>query len=298
MIKKLGNSGLTLIEVIIAMTILSIIMVSVISVTNTSLDQKEVIVQEDREILQIESALDRLEWDFSQIYSPLFYSREFTIDPKRKEETTEKFKKLRSNQMYASNGNYSMPNYYGHPIPIFKQDTRQSFEFYTKGHRRKIADTKESNFAWVKYEFRDSTNEDDEREGDFLELVRYYVARDIYNNELRVKDTKPYILAENITDFQFSFWDPKREKWTNDLRDVDNGDRLVRGFKVSLTWQRASGGEEVTERVFRSLWPYFEAEDMNEERYKGVDGQGEDIGEGNEGDGDEDGDEGDEDEES
>ncbi len=274
MIKKTfsNQDGLTLIEVIIAMTILAFIMVSVVQITNTSLDRSEIILAEDREILQIESALDRIEWDFSQIYTPLFFSREFTIDPKRRQEATEKFKRLKSNPLYARSGKFSMPSYYGQPIPIFLQEAKQSFEFFTKGHRRKMVDTKESDFAWVKYEFREPEEREEGKE-DTLELVRFYVAKDIYNSQLDIKEAKPFVLAENIIDFEFSFWNEEREKWEPDLRTVKNGDRMIRGFKVKLTWKRAAGGEEVTERVFRSIWPYFEPEDMNEEMYKDINGQ-------------------------
>lgn len=276
----INNKGLTLIEVIIAMTILAFIMVSVVSITNTSLDNKDVIIAEDRELLQIESALDRIEWDFSQIYTPLFYSTEYKIDPRDRKTTTDKFNKLKSNPMYTGNGNYSMPNFSGHPIPIFKQEAKQSFEFYTKGHRRKIQDSKESNFAWVKYEFRQS---EEEEKRDTLELVRFYAAQDLYNPELKASDQKPFILAEGITDFEFSFWNKEKEEFTPDLRNVKDGDRLIRGFKIKINWKRSSGIEETTERVYRSLWPYFEPEDLNEEKYKTVDGQGSSNGSGESG---------------
>ena len=81
LIKTMKSQGLTLIDTIISITILSFIMVSVISVTNDSVNHKEIIINEDRELLQIETAFDRLNWDFSQIYTPLYHTQAFRIDP-------------------------------------------------------------------------------------------------------------------------------------------------------------------------------------------------------------------------
>ena len=33
------------------------------------------IIEEDRELLQVETAMARLEWDISQLYTPLYFSQ-------------------------------------------------------------------------------------------------------------------------------------------------------------------------------------------------------------------------------
>lgn len=266
---KLNNQGLTLIEIIISITILAFVMVSVISITNTSLDRKDIILNEDRELLRIESAFDRIEWDFSQIYTPIYYAKEFTIDPNQKEVDEDRFKKLKANPIYLDQGRFSMPSYFGHPIPIFTQDSKQSFEFFTKGHRRRRVNSKESDFAWVRYEIRENSSEE-EGTGELLELVRFYSPTQLYDNNLKLRELKPFILVDTITDFQLRFWDQKKEKYEDNLRNIENSDRLIRGFQLEITWRRENGIEEKTTRSFRTLWPYFEPEDLNELKYERV----------------------------
>ena len=70
--KLMSEKGFTLIEVLITIVILSFLMISVFSIIDNSTITKENITIEDRELIQIESALTRFELDFTQLYSPLF----------------------------------------------------------------------------------------------------------------------------------------------------------------------------------------------------------------------------------
>ncbi len=275
--KNVNNQGLTLIDVIISIALLSIIMVSVISVTNQSVDKSEEIIKEDRQLLQIETALDRIDWDFSQIYTPMYFAQEYTIDPNNEVADKKKFESLKENPIYKNRSRFSMPDFFSHPIPIFTQETKDTFQFFTKAHRRRIQNSKESDFAWVKYEFRSYRGEDENKKG-LYELVRYYFPGDIYNNDIQMDDIKPFVLAQSIVEYSISFWNDKKEKYELRLNNVENGDRLLRGFKVEIIWRRDNSEvEEYSSRTYRTVWPYFEPEDLNKLKYERINKPGTSI---------------------
>ena len=48
--------------------------ISVFNIVNQSTDTQERVTKEDQELLEIESALKKLDYDFSQLYTPLYFS--------------------------------------------------------------------------------------------------------------------------------------------------------------------------------------------------------------------------------
>ena len=68
------ESGLSLIEVIVSITLLSYIMVEVLRSTDQATAIKDKIIVGDNEIIQTEMAMERLNLDLTQIYSPLYFS--------------------------------------------------------------------------------------------------------------------------------------------------------------------------------------------------------------------------------
>ena len=258
--------GLTLIEVMIAITILSSIMISVVIVTNDSVEHKNLVVKEDRELLQIETALERLGWDFLQIYTPLYHTKALSKSFPLTDEVKKRMRKLRSNPLYYPRGErFKEPDYFGRPIPFFKVDSKDSIEFYTKANRRRFQDSKESEFAWVRYEFRPYRGDDPDKK-DFFELVRYYSAANIYKPDLRLENLKPTTLSNKILDYKFLFWDDKNSKWIEQFKSIGNDDSkiIIRGLKININWVR---GEEKTKefatRTYRMTWPYFNPENLS-----------------------------------
>ena len=72
-----SNAGLTIIEIMIAVFLLGMVMISVINSTSTSFDMRDATVKINKENLSIETAMDRMSWDFEHQYTPLFFSRPF-----------------------------------------------------------------------------------------------------------------------------------------------------------------------------------------------------------------------------
>ena len=258
----LGRDGLTLIEILISITILAMMMVSVVMVTNESLDHKDAIVREDRELLQIETAFDRINWDFSQLYTPLLHTKSFSVDERQRTESLRKIRSLKNNPLYSEGGRFLEPDFWGRPIPIVKEERKEAIEFYTKANRRRFENSKESEFAWVRYEFRFYRGEDEEKKGLF-ELARYYAPANIYNSDLDLKELQATILSNKISEYSFFFWNKESEKWERNI-----GKDPLRGLKIEIKWKRGKDQtEEIYSRTYRTIWPFFEPEDLNRIKY-------------------------------
>ena len=268
--KIIRIQGLTLIDIIIAVTILSLIMISVVRVTNDSLDHKEIIIKEDRELLQIETAFDRLNWDFSQIYTPLYHTRAFLIDPNDREWSSRKLQNFKRNPLYGggSSPRFIKPDFFGRPIPLILQDGKEAIEFYTKGHRRRFENIKESEFAWVRYEFRSYRGEDESKK-DLLELVRYYSPINIYDSDLDLKELQATVLTNRVSEYTFFFWNEKGEKWEESLNHINHRRYPLRGLKLKIKWKRESDQvEEFSSKTYRSVWPHFSPKNLNKIKYQ------------------------------
>ena len=265
--KYLNHSGFTLIEVLIAITILSFIMITVVSVTDSSIQIKDRVLSEDKETLQIETALSRFEWDFSQIYSPLYYSHEMKKENLQDEESVLAFDNLINS--FNSNENFPKPSYDGLPIPkvIFKD--KSTFSFFTTSNRRKLKDIKQSHFAWVQYsletdrEVRDEDDSDSPKPRSNKIFVRKFKPNNVFDKEsIDWGDIKRQVLLRNVESLKFEFWDKEKKKWQDNIDLIKDGEYLVRGVKVTLVWLTPEETKMKFVRVYRPLFPYFIPEDM------------------------------------
>lgn len=256
---KIKNAGFTLLEVIISITILSFIMISVITIQNQSQESTDRIIAEDKNWLQVETAFSRLEWDFSHIYSPLYYSHEMKNDQLLTEDEQEAFNIM--TLPYSENENFAFLSYDAHPVPIIKHEQKSSFEFFTTSNRRKFKNIKQSNYAWVRYDIQDLESEDSDQPQKVL--VRYFYPDNPFIAETIPWDNvKGQILLRNITSLKFEFWDRLQRKWFDDLTLVQNGQYKLSAVKVIIDWLDLYGQKYKFERIFRPLFPHFEPEDM------------------------------------
>ncbi len=268
MTKRIDNQyGFTLIEVMIAITLLSFIMISVVSITGSSQQTKDRVLSEDKEILQIETALSRFEWDFSQIYSPLYFSHEMRKENLESEESILAAERLL--ELYRSSEAFPKPSYDGLPIPLFSLEDKNNFTFFTSSNRRKLKNIKQSHFAWVQYSFETDRNVYNEEEEKTLNLrakgilVRKFQANDVFNPEgVKWDDIKRQVLLRNVESLKFEFWNPKTKKWVDNLELIENGKHIAHGVKLTLEWMTPEKTKLLYVRIYRPLFPSFTPEDM------------------------------------
>lgn len=282
--------GFSLIEILIGMVLLSFLMLGVYSLVDNSSRSIEESLKTDGDWLVAETALGRFEWDFSQIYSPLYFSRKWDAELQRlrlglapqttpvsgalkdapgrggqasdelpaDQETSNSSKTIAiPNPQYSDNPRFDSVNTEGLPIPLMANPQRDTFEFLTAGNRRHIANSKQSHFAWVKYTLRRSEDPDSGQE-----LIRYFSPFAPYFREREeTMEAKPQVLLSHVISLKFVFWDPAKEKWLDTLKEIGESNPL-RAVKIILTWKPDGIREETVERAFLPLWPYFEPEDL------------------------------------
>lgn len=277
---KINNQdGFTLLEVLIAITILSLLMVSIYSVIENSTTTKDKIIAEDRDKMQLEMALARLETDLEYIYSPLYY------ESTQKEDTalyTKAFKKAPPGQeqnnddqnsiydekksRYDSLEQYVGLSESGKPIPKIISDDSKSLVFFSSAGRRLIKNSKQSKFTWIKYivvNSKDPLNKDAP-----LVLMRSTITENIYNDELDWDKVKAQPLLENIKELSFSFYDEKREKYVDTIKELTVSPQTPRLIKVTIVYQSENGEIYEGERTFRPIWPKIDTRKALEEKYK------------------------------
>lgn len=258
----LSNSkGFSLLEVLIAITILAFISIAIGMFTDSSISTAIKVTNEDIESLQIETAMSRLEWDVSHAYSPLYYDH--AMEPAQLTPQEGEF----YNQLvdyYQNNARFAFVTYFGHPVPINQHPEKTELIFYTIGNRRKVQDIKQSHFAWVKYEL---LSEEIEQQEDLPQktfaLARKVYAKNIYGaDEIDWEQVKTQILMHKITKLRFEFWNPETNKWGDNLEVIKNGNHLLRGIKLTLQYLDPENVEVTAVRVFRPLFPNFIPENM------------------------------------
>jgi prepilin-type N-terminal cleavage/methylation domain-containing protein len=266
---KNNDRGFTLIEVMIAIVILSFIVIAIIQITGGAQEQVDRTLNEDKELLQIETAFARFEWDFSQVYSPLYHSHNLRQQEDDSEESKQTYNTLM--EPYQSGQNFKDLSYDGFPIPTFTFSDKNEITFFTTSNRRKLKNVKQSHFAWVRYKF-ETDREADEDEVDISGIkkirvkgmwVRKVKSQDAFNNEqIAWDDIKSQVLLRNVDSIKFEFWDTEKRKWVENIRLITNGDKIFRGIRITLKWIGPAEDEQLYVRTFRPLFPSFTPEDL------------------------------------
>lgn len=249
-----SEEGLTLLEIMISIVLLSFVMLGVVAIIDNSQNTKDRTVQFDRDNLQIETAMARMEWDFSQIWSPLYYSRKFqgNLDPQNNPGIEE------VSYLYDNHPRFRGPSQEGLPIPRFQMREKSDLVFLTTSNRRKLEDQRQSHFMWVRYYLDDITIEADGagEERSTKALLRQTFSDDPWaKEELAFENTRSATLLENVESLEFAFWSPATRKWETNILSVVDGDSLLRGVQVTIKWKDTNQNERETVRWLRPYWP-------------------------------------------
>ena len=252
----MNNQGLSLLEVLIASTIMAFIAVSVVTITDSSVKTKESVLSEDEELLQVEMMFSILQNDFELIYTPLYFSAKDT----KKLDIREK-----AFNNYDGNDRYEFATKLGHPAPKYDFRDGNTFTFLTFNNKRRIEDSKQSRFAWIRYTLISDYNRGNDAApieshgGKSVQILkRYKVAEDIYSREaIDWEKVKSHNLLTNVISMKYFFWDDKKEVFTDNFANVPEGKNILKKIKIKLTWVTKEGIEVEDERIYRSIWPNF-----------------------------------------
>jgi prepilin-type N-terminal cleavage/methylation domain-containing protein len=279
-----NDTGFTLLEVLIAITILSMLMVSIYSIIDNSTNTKDRIMTDDRGLMQFETGLARLENDIEFMHSPLYFEATSIDDEtlRKKSATTtgssgtaqteqqasanDDFLDLGKKSPYASHENFDGLSESYKPIPKIVNEEKGSLVFLSSAGRRLIKDSKQSNLMWVRYSV--VSNENAEIKDAPYALTRTVITQDLFKSQIDWDKAKEYVVLENLSTFEFNFWDPKREKYVESLREMTEDKKTPRLIKIKLTYKTKAGDENEVIRTYRPIWPKVDTKKALEEKYK------------------------------
>ena len=269
-----SEQGFSLIEVLIAIVILSFLMLSIYQIIDNSSESNFRIKNEDRALIQFESAMNIIQTDIEYMYTPLFYETD-----KKADEAA--YKKAFLSPQGAGTSDYRVDESYGEtnqlgeyyigysasniPIPKFINENKTSIAFLTSAGRRLVKDTKQSNLYWVIYELRDNP-EPINKEAPYI-LTRATVRQDLYNPNLDLKDAKAHPILDNVKTLEFNFFNTESKKFVESTRLLDNDLNTPRLIKVEVETEGPKGDSLFANRVFRPLFPLLDTKEILKKKY-------------------------------
>lgn len=256
------QDGFSLLEILIALTIMGFLSISIFTITNDNIDTKEIIIKEDREYLQVYTAMYRLDKDFSQIYSPLYYSS-LPIQTKKSGndpyESTPSYAQQESNAkyQYQVSENFPTASVNIEPVPAVTQEEKNSLRFLTSANKRFFEDQKQSRHMWVEYYLK-ADDREELATADY-QLMRREVKRNIYDRDLDFEKVPGHVLLRGVKEFKLEFYSRDQEKWVDNLRLITTNEKYTpRSLRVTLVWVDSNKAEHTQIRIFRPYWPYFD----------------------------------------
>ncbi len=243
---RLRQAGFTLMEVLIAVIILAYLMLHVYNIVDTGTKTKETVTTEDAHYFELITVLNRLDYDLSQAYSPLYFSGYAKIQTEVQEgENLFNFEPSKKWPAQSQEGLL---------IPEFESNAKNDFIFFSAANRRKKQNQKQSNYAWIRYFVRD------QKDSPFpeakYELVRQVLNENIYTGDHEWESTKEQVLIKNLKDLDILFWNPKRERFVETLREADT-DKIFRAILIKGILVIDENLEVPFEKFIRPLYPIY-----------------------------------------
>jgi prepilin-type N-terminal cleavage/methylation domain-containing protein len=246
--KKDSQDGFTLIEILIAMTIMAFISMQIFMALRGSFSRRESFLARNDFHNAITLAIGVIERDFQLLYSP----KVMVPDWRKEKQPTEDepgregasfLENIPSNEQNASSefwGDLIDVTGVRHSRLIGQQS---SLSFLSAGHLRIYQDAPESIFAKVSYEFQEDPYPAEGLEGTFVLMKR--VNTDVFNMDEDDNDhTHSYPLLNGITEFQFRYYEKGKETWHNnwDTQSTEFKNIFPDAIEIQLT---ATGGESL-----------------------------------------------------
>lgn len=224
-----NNSGFTLIEILVAITILAFLMFGIFQMISSGQSIKDSVVAEDNEFLSLERAMGRIESDLNQIYSPLYFSF------------------YNKNQKRSYSQNFPQYTHDMLLIPTIQSDSPSDLLFFSTANRRRLENSKESRYSWISYSL-DPSNKGT--------IIRRVLNRNIYVSEFDIDKFKSFSLLSNVKSFVFEFWNPKKKEFVSSLKELTRPIHLL-ALKVTITWVDSNKKEWISSRIVKPVWPFF-----------------------------------------
>lgn len=262
---RFNKNGFTLVEVLIAIVLLGFVSLYTYKMVDSTTETKDQVLKEDQLMMQTLTAMNRIDNDISQAYSPLYAFTKSQPTASLDGQGQDNYSQQEPSQTFDGRTKNGLL------IPQFISDDKSSIQIFTTANRRKMADSKESRYAWVKYSLQSSADEEDRKNGGY-DLVRQILPVNIYGKEVTgiLKDphseqARTQVILTHIKSLEFSFWDERTKKYVSSLQDLNENKNLIRSIKLDMVWVDENHNEQKIEKNFRILYPLFHTkqDDLN-----------------------------------
>mgnify|MGYP001570413185 FL=1 len=223
-----NNSGLSLIEVLIAMAILAFISVRIYEITTRTFALREYLAQEGDFYNSVRLSMNILGRDIASIYSPLFILPEKAATPPGQTASTDPNEARLQTELAMGMGDLGRVTTFWlgaldktgvRPSRFIGSDSKISF--VAVSHMRVYRDTKESNFARIVYQLEpDSENKE---HPDARVLVKFESSNAFDDDEKNELGNLKTPLLHGIKKLQFRFFKKEKEEtvraWDNEKEE-------------------------------------------------------------------------------
>ncbi len=253
-----AQAGFTLLEILLAIAVLSIMMMLIFTLTSESSNTIDRVIVEDRDYMQVETALSIIDRDFQNYYNPLFTEAQ---EAQEQPESGLDIKTVRP--LFPSSTTK------GKLVPLFNVVDKTELIFMTSGHQRRIENSKQSHYAWVRYSLESIPN-DQKKENNKAQyrLLRQYTADNPYQETIDWSKVKAHYLLANIFQLKFSYWNEEKKDFVETLDELSPKQQAVRLMQVEFTWIDRNNFESKVTRTFRALQVPFDSRDEIKKKVK------------------------------
>lgn len=241
--KTRSSSGFTLIEMLIAMFILSFIAMAVYNNTAQTYKIRDSVENEGDFYNAIRVTLDVMGRDISQIFTPKIAALPGDAGKTAKQQQQPGQGQTPQGTFGAVPGQQQQDlgpgwAHWGPPVNNFGvRPTRfvgeaDKIQFITNSHLRLFQDSRESEFAIVSYSLEDTTNKASSRATTLVKRENTAVFEENPPEEANVT----YPLVENVKSLVFKYLDGEKDRWENkwDSQSQDFKDRFPDVIEVTL----------------------------------------------------------------
>ncbi|MDH4467246.1 MAG: hypothetical protein QE271_04240 [Bacteriovoracaceae bacterium] len=279
-----AQSGMSLFEILIAITLLSFLSLSISTITKQSFQTQEEVGLEDADALRVYTFLALLEYDLLHFYSPLLSSKRLNLDQYRPNEVStqehrELFEAATNIMQQRSQENKNFPSLDEDGLPIgqiyFADD---SITFMTNNNRRKYLNEHSSNFSWISYQLA-AADEDDmefikEREKiqDLAQpgkvILRWQNSVDPFGDDdktaaLTSNDrSKAQVMFDKVDEWKWEFWNPDNKKF-EDFNTLPESKFFYYAIQLTVKYRDRQNHPLEVKKIIRNPYPWSKRKNFN-----------------------------------
>lgn len=258
--KKKNQSGFSLLEVLVGLFLITFISLGMVSTIDTVSSGLETLSKEDPPYFQVESFFQRMQQDLNSLYTPLY----FTVEEQKNAQSSSESQQ--ESNVYDKSETFPKVADNSEPIPVILNPEKNTLIFLVNNHRRVLKNSKQSNFAWIRYSVKANDNiSEDEGAKDYPNMItRSVISENIFNPQFDWSNIKEVPILPNIKSMTISYWKKDegsigiKGKFVDNIELLNEEKYMPRLFKITVVWKNPESEEREFNRTFRVNWPRFD----------------------------------------